>query len=100
MVVEELPNILNFRKVKASFNLVVTLQGHFSANDNYVYNIMVGNGQGARPENDLYKWFYGDVYAKFFNKKLIIDLYTDYNRMNWNSAWHHSRNMIKGFVAY
>jgi hypothetical protein len=83
-----------------SFDLGVTLQGHFSSNDNYGYNIMVGNGQGARPENDLYKWFYADVYAKFFDKKLVIDLYSDYNRMNWNSAWHHSRNMVKVFIAY
>ena len=84
-----------------SFDLGITIQGRFiSSNDNYGYNIMAGNGQGAKPETDAGKWFYADVYAKFFDKKFLIDIYTDYNRMHWNSKWHHSRNMIKGFVAY
>lgn len=34
------------------------------------------------------------------NKRLILDLYADYNRMDWTSAWHHDRTMIKGMVAY
>jgi hypothetical protein len=84
-----------------SYDLGVTLQGKFDPDKgNYGYNIMVGNGTGARPEGDKYKWFYGDVYAKFFNQRLIVDLYADYQRMNWSSSFHHSRNMIKGFVAY
>lgn len=84
-----------------SFDLGVTVQGHFIAtNDNYGYNIMVGNGQGAKPETDAGKWFYADVYARLFDKKFLMDVYADYNRMQWNSKWHHSRNMIKGFVAY
>lgn len=83
-----------------SFDLGVTLQGRFDATGNYGYNIMVGNGTSARPENDRFKWFYGDVYAKFLDKKLIIDLYADYDRLNRTNTFHHSRNMIKGFVAY
>lgn len=61
---------------------------------------MVGNGNGARPENDKFKWFYGDVFAKFLDKKIVVDLYADYQRLNNTPTWHHSRNMIKGFVAY
>lgn len=84
-----------------SFDLGAALQGKFDpAKGNFGYNIMVGNGTGARPENDKYKWFYGDVYAKFFDQRLIVDLYADYQRLNWTSSWHHSRSMIKGFVAY
>lgn len=84
-----------------SFDLGITLQGRFiSTNDNYGYNLMVGNGQGARPENDNNKWFYADVYAKFFDKRIVIDLYADYNRINRSASWQHSRNMVKGFIAY
>jgi hypothetical protein len=36
----------------------------------------------------------------FFDKKLVFDLYADYQRLNWTSTFHHSRNMIKGFAAY
>ncbi len=64
------------------------------------YHIMVGNGTVSRPESDGFKTFYGDVYAKLFNKRLVLDLYADYAKLNWTTAWHHDRNMIKGIVAY
>ncbi|MEP6513384.1 MAG: hypothetical protein ABJA79_05920 [Parafilimonas sp.] len=77
------------------------LQGKFDpTTGNFGYNVMLANGTGAKPENDNFKWFYGDVYAKFFDKKIMVDLYADYERLNWVSNWHHSRSMIKGFVAY
>jgi hypothetical protein len=36
----------------------------------------------------------------FLDKKLVIDLYADYQRLNWTDGFHHSRNMVKGFAAY
>ena len=84
-----------------SFDLGVTLQGRFiPSSDKYGYNVMVGNGQSAKPENDAFKWFYGDVYGKFLNKHLIVDLYQDYERLNWTPTWHHDRNMTKLYIAY
>lgn len=83
-----------------SFDLGVSLQGKFDDGGNYGYNLMVGNGTSARPENDNFKWLYGDVYAMFFDKKLIFDVYADYERLDWTDNFHHARNMIKGFVAY
>ena len=83
-----------------SFDLGVLLQGKFDDGGNYGYNLMVGNGTSAKPESDNFKWFYGDVYATFLDKKLVFDLYADYQRMNWTESFHHSRNMLKGFAAY
>lgn len=83
-----------------SYDLGATLQGVFDSKGNYGYNLMVGNGTSAKPESDNFKWFYGDVFAKFINQKLILDIYADYERLNWTSTWHHSRNMLKGYVAY
>jgi hypothetical protein len=83
-----------------SYDLGVTLQGKFDPKGNFGYDLMVGNGTSAKPENDKFKWFYGDVFAKFLDQKLIFDVYADYERLNWTPTWHHSRNMIKGFVAY
>ena len=84
-----------------SFDLGASLQGKFDPDKgNYGYDLMVGNGTSARPENDKFKWFYGDVYAKFLDKKLVFHLYADYQRLNWTSTFHHSRNMVKGFAAY
>jgi hypothetical protein len=61
---------------------------------------MVGNGSSAKPEADNFKWFYGDVFGMFFDKKLVIDIYGDYERLNWVTTWHHSRQMWKGYIAY
>jgi hypothetical protein len=84
-----------------SFDMGASLQGVFDpATKNYGYNIMVANGTSAKPENDNFKWLYGDVYAYFFKKKLVIDAYADYQRLNWNPTWHHSRQMLKGYIAY
>ena len=83
-----------------SYDLGVALQGKFDPKGNFGYNLMVGNGTSAKPENDKFKWFYGDVFAKFLDQKLVFDLYGDYERLNWAPNWHHSRNMVKGFIAY
>ncbi|MDE1190811.1 MAG: hypothetical protein PW786_01495 [Arachidicoccus sp.] len=84
-----------------SYDLGVGLQGTFDPKTkNYGYNLLVANGTSAKPENDNYKWFYGDVWAKFFNQKFIVDVYGDYQRLNWTSTWHHSRQMLKGYLAY
>jgi len=83
-----------------SFDMGATLQGRFDPKANFGYDVMVGNGTQAKPESDNFKWFYGDVYGKFLDKHLILDLYADYNRLNWVPTWHHSRQMLKGFIAY
>jgi hypothetical protein len=83
-----------------SFDLGAALQGSFDNDKKYGYNLMVGNGTSARPENDRFKAFSGDVYAKFLDKKLMIDLYADYQRLNWTPGFHHARNMTKLFAGY
>ena len=90
-----------------SFDQGLTLQAHFGKDANYGYNLMVGNGTSAVPENDAFQWFYADIWAKFMDKKLVVDLYQDYQRLNWTplvdgqtGSMHHDRNMTKLFVAY
>jgi hypothetical protein len=87
-----------------TYDLGVSLQGKFDpATNNFGYDLMIGNGTKATPETDNYKWLYGDIWGKFINKKLWIDLYVDYNKIGYTGsgiAYPHSRNMIKGTVAY
>jgi hypothetical protein len=90
-----------------SFDFGAAIQGRFDDAGNYGYALMVGDGQGDRPENDNFKWFYGDIWAKFMNKKLIVDVYQDYQKSQWgvyvkgpNGALNRDRNMTKLFVAY
>ena len=60
----------------------------------------MATGNSDKPAANSFKWFYGDIYGFFLNKKLIVDFYADYERLNWSPTWHHDRQMIKGFVAY
>jgi len=84
-----------------SYDMGASLQGVFDpATKNVGYNLMVANGSSAKPESDNFKWFYGDIYAYLFQKHIVLDLYADYERLNWTSSWHHSRSMVKGFIAW
>lgn len=91
--------IADIRRVP-SYDLGVTVQGKIDAKGNYGYDVMIGNGTGAKPEGDNFKHFYGDVYAKFLDQKLMVDLYGDYERVNWNPGFHHARSMGKLFIGY
>ncbi len=107
------------------YDLGVSLQGWFNNRGSLGYNLFVSNGTGAKPENDMYKLFSGNVYAKLFNKRLIINLYQDYQRINWSpvtnstpeiatpgttptvytlptspTGVHHDRDMTKLFIAW
>lgn len=84
-----------------SYDLGAALQGKFDPKTkNFGYDIMVGNGTGAKPEKDKYKWLSSDIWGKFLDKKIYVNLYIDYSRMAPVAGLQHSRNMIKGFVAY
>jgi hypothetical protein len=91
--------IMDVRRT-SSYDLGISLQGHLPKNDNFGYSVLVSDGTGAKPETDAFKWFSGDIYAKFLNKKLIFDFYADYNRINLVEGWHHERSTAKIFIAY
>ncbi|MFB9842722.1 hypothetical protein [Mucilaginibacter ginsenosidivorans] len=86
-----------------SYDLGAGLQGVFDpATKNFGYNVLIANGTSAKPENDQFKWFYGDIWGKFFDQKLTIDIYADYEKLGFNTATgpEYSRSMIKGYIAY
>jgi hypothetical protein len=84
-----------------SYDFGVGLRGVFDPKTkNFGYNLLVANGTSDKPASNSYKWFYGDLYAYFAHKQLVVDLYADYQRLNWQPGWHHDRQMIKGYVAY
>lgn len=90
-----------------SFDFGAGLNGIFDPKTrNFGYDLLVGNGTQAKPVpfsnagSGNSKWFYGDIWAKLFDKHLILDLYADYYRLNWVPTWHNSRQMVKGYIAY
>ena len=84
-----------------AYDLGVGLQGTFDPQTrNYGYDFLIANGTGAKPATNNYKWLYGNIWAKFFNQKWVVDIYADYDKLNWTDTWHHSRQMLKGFIGY
>ncbi|PJJ76698.1 hypothetical protein BXY57_2330 [Thermoflavifilum aggregans] len=84
-----------------SFDMGAGLQGTFDPQTkNFGYNLLVGNGTGAKPSSNRFKWFYADLWAKLFQQHLVLDLYADYDRMHWQPGFHQSRNMWKLFAAF
>jgi len=84
-----------------SYDMGAGLQGVFDPKSrNFGYDLLVATGNSDKPAANSFKWFYGDIYGFFADKRLVIDLYADYERLNWQPGWHHDRQMLKGFVSY
>jgi len=69
--------ILDKNKFASPTDLGAGLQGAFDNDKNYGYNILYADGTGTKPENDRYKKIYADLWGKFLDKKIIVDLYGD-----------------------
>lgn len=59
----------------------IGIQASFDDEKNYGYNLLYANGAGTKPETDKYKKIYGDLWGKFLDKKIIIDIYGDLNQL-------------------
>jgi hypothetical protein len=90
----------DMRGLGKSNDVGISLLGHFDDAGNFGYNLMIGNGTGQKPETNIFKKFYGEVYGKFANQKIVVDLTGDYER---TQLWFNddmSHTTFKGFVAY
>ncbi len=92
-----------------SYDVGAALQGTFDpATKNFGYVFMVGNNStssllsAANANTGFYKIFYGDIWGKFVNKKLYVDLYADYARTSPATAAipGQEHNMFKVFASY
>jgi len=100
--------ITDFHKTN-SYDVGVSLQGVFDpSTKNYGYVFMVGNNStsslltAANANTGFYKMFYGDVWGKFLDSKLVVDLYADYVQTAPSTGIINpqSHNVLKAFVAY
>jgi len=88
--------VADMRKFGSSNDLGILWQGKLNDKGDYGYNFMIANGTSQKLETDKYKKFYGEIYAKFMNQKLIVDLTSDYEP----SSSTQSKTTVHGFVAY
>ena len=93
--------VLDMRKLCNSNDPGIALQGKIISNDNTElgYNLMVGNGSAAKIETDRFKKMYGDVFVKVMKKKIILDVYGDYERSQL-SPYMKSKTTMKVLLAY
>ncbi|MDB5159301.1 MAG: hypothetical protein JWR50_4008 [Mucilaginibacter sp.] len=92
-----------------SYDVGAALQGTFDpSTKNFGYVFMVGNNSqsnllaASNPSTGFYKIFYGDLWGKFLDKKLYVDIYADYVQTGAGTATigETAHNMEKIFVAY
>ncbi|BAU53014.1 hypothetical protein [Mucilaginibacter gotjawali] len=100
--------ITDFHK-NNSYDLGASLQGTFDpATKNFGYVVMLGNNSqasllsAANANTGFYKIVYGDLWAKFFDKKLFLDIYADAAKTAPATAaiGGQQHNMFKIFAAY
>ena len=90
--------IADMRGLASSTDFGLMLQGKYR-NETLGYNIMVGNDNRGKPENDKFKRAYAEVWAKFLNKKLTLDLYAD-NKITQVIPFRKSAMLLKGVAAF
>ncbi len=100
--------ITDFHK-NNSYDVGAALQGTFDpATKNFGYVLMVGNNSqssllsAANANTGFYKIVYGDIWAKFLNQKLYVDIYADYAKTAPATSVipGQEHNMYKIFAAY
>lgn len=65
-------SIADMRKISGSSDLGLGLFGKIGKNENVGYDIMVGNNNGSKSENNSFKKLYSSVYAFFLDKKIVV----------------------------
>jgi len=70
--------IMDQRGILGSRDLGVMLNGAFDKEKQFGYYLMIGNGRGTRFETNKYKRFYGNLFFNSLNKKIIFNIFGDY----------------------
>ncbi len=91
--------IMDMRKIGSSNDVGISLQGKLNNRGDYGYNFMISNGTGAKPETDRFKKFYANVYAKFMDQKVILDIGAD-NEWTQSHPYQKSKTTYKIFLGY
>ena len=91
--------IADMRRIGISNDVGIALRGRFDSAGAIGYNLMIGNGTGPKPENDLFKKFYVNFYSKLFHQQLVIDINADYERMQ-NTPDSKNKSTLKLGLAW
>ncbi|MGN6193428.1 MAG: hypothetical protein ACTHOB_00705 [Ginsengibacter sp.] len=91
--------IADMRGISSSTDLGLGVFGKIGKNENVGYDVMVGNNNGAKVENNNFKKLYTSLYAYFLDKKLVIQGNYEVGRAAL-SPIQKNISTIKAFAAY
>lgn len=83
-----------------SYDFGLKLEGRIDPAGRWGYRAMVGDGGNDTGVRDRFKKFYGGIYTTQAGGRLTLDLYADYQRLDWSRGFHHDRSMLKLFAGY
>ncbi len=88
--------IMDYHKHAGSNDVGISLSGKILKKVDLNYYLLVGNGRSTSVENNTYKRIYGSVHGSLFEKQLLFQLYTDFERQSPVSDVY----LFKGFLGY
>jgi hypothetical protein len=91
--------IADMRGVSSSTDLGIGLFGKVGKNENVGYDVLIGNSNGAKLENNNFKKIYTSLYVYFFDKKLVIQGNYEHDRTSLTPV-HQDISNFKAFAAY
>jgi hypothetical protein len=92
-------SIADQRGISSSTELGVGIFGKIGKNENVGYDILVGNNNGAKVENNNFKKLYTSLYAYFLDKKLVIQGNYETGRSALSPV-KKTFSTFKAFIAY
>ncbi len=91
--------IADMRGVSSSTDLGLGVFGKIGKSENVGYDIMVGNANGAKLENNKFKRIYTSLYFYLLNKKLVIQGNYEHDR-SASAPVQQDINNFKAYAAY
>jgi hypothetical protein len=91
--------IADVRGVSSSTDLGLGVFGKIGKNENVGYDVMIGNSNGAKLENNKYKKIYTSLYFYFLDKKLVLQGNYEHDRTA-SEPLQKDINNFRAFVAY
>ncbi len=93
--------VADFRGLGSASDIGIMVRGKAGNDDKFGYALMVGNGNGQKPENNKSRKYYlnGSVQPV---KGLVVEAYADYEKdlLNKSNKTDMSKMTLKGFAAY
>ena len=91
--------VADMRGISSSTDLGVGVFGKIGKEENVGYDVLIGNSNGAKLENNKYKKIYTSLYALFLDKKLVVQGNFEHDRKSM-SPLQRDITTLKVFVGY